>query len=50
MDEPASREENLAFARGMVARLSGLPALEPVSGGVCDDCERESESRWVIRG
>jgi hypothetical protein len=39
-DELASREENLAFSRGILARLLGLPLLDEGVEGPCDDCRQ----------
>lgn len=36
----ATPHENLAFARGVVARLYGDDELEPSEAGECDDCRR----------
>jgi hypothetical protein len=38
----ATRRENTVFARGILGRLHGLPVLEVVDDGECNDCEVDS--------
>jgi hypothetical protein len=38
--EPASVEESLAAARGILARLFELPLLSVAGEGECDDCQQ----------
>lgn len=47
---PASREENLAFARGMLARLSGVEPLSALAAGPCADCDRDVQARFDYHG
>lgn len=44
--KPATREESLAAARGILGRLNVPPPLaEVASGGRCDDCSTACDSR-----
>ena len=45
--QPASDAENLAFFRGILARLYGMPPLQVVDEGKCDDCHRQA-ARFAV--